>query len=83
MVADIPTAIQDASLGVQGRRRSVIHAVPNTKRESAIPQAICSFQNGKLLMATPGGYFTARCTESNSPQLPPTVPSSWRFQGWS
>ena len=72
----MPTAIQDVSRGFQGRRRKVSQAAPNMKALNAIPLPICSFQNGKLLMASPGGYFTARCTESIRPQYPPTVPSS-------
>jgi len=47
----MPTAIQDASRGVHGRRRSVSQATPNTKTLNPIPLPICSFQNGKLLMA--------------------------------
>ena len=68
VVAEIPTAIQDASRGVHGRRRNVGQAAPNTNRLKAMPQPICSFQNGKLVMASPGGYFTARLTESSRPQ---------------
>src|SRR6516164_1507911 len=83
VVADIPTASQEASRGCQGLRRNASHAEPNTRIASTIPLPMANFQDGKLVMGMPGGYFSERCTESNNPQYPPTVPSSWRFQGWS
>ena len=46
MVADIPTAIQEASRGVQGLRLNVSPAAANTRMANAMPLAICSFQNG-------------------------------------
>ena len=67
-VAEVPTASQLISRGCQGRRRNVSQPARNTKKLSAMPHAVCSFQNGKLLMGSPGGYFTARWSASISPQ---------------
>ena len=67
VVADVPTAIHEISRGCHGRRRSVSHPARKTNKLSAMPQPICSFQYVKLLMASPGGYFTALCTASNKP----------------
>jgi hypothetical protein len=83
VAAQMATAIQDVSRGIHGLRRKVSTAAPNTSTLKPMPLPICHFQSGKLLMASLGGYFKARCTESSKPQYPPTVPSSWRFQGWS
>src|ERR1700741_2568999 len=82
-VADIATATHDASPGMDGRRHRVAKAAPKTEMLKISPHPSCSFQNGWLLTAAPGGYFTSRLSPSNSPQLPPTVPSHWRFQGSS
>ena len=82
-VADNPTAIHDATRGDHGRRRSVSMATAKVATASSNPAPICHFHRGKLLTATPAGYFKARAPASISPQYPPTVPSSARFQGWS
>ena len=68
VVAEIATAIQDDSRGVQGRRRSVSQAARNTMQAQHHAAAHLHFQSGKLLIGSPGGYFSARCTESNRPQ---------------
>src|SRR4029079_2716718 len=59
VVADVPTAIHAASRGCHGRQRSVSPTARKKKRLSAMPHPICSFQYGKFLIVSPGGYFTA------------------------
>jgi hypothetical protein len=79
VVADVATANHETNPVSLGLRRRVNHAAPKIRIASAIPLRICSFQSGKLLIGTPGGYFSVRGTEWNKPQDPPTVPSISRF----
>ena len=60
VVAEIATATQELSRGVHGRRRRADIADRKVKALSTMPAAMYSFHDGKLLMGTPGGYFTSR-----------------------
>ena len=79
MVADRATASHDPNPGSLGLRRKLSQATPNTRIASTSPLPICSFQAGKLLIGSPGGYFSVRSSEENRPHDPPTVPSISRF----
>ena len=57
-LTDMSVAQDHTRPGKVGLKVSV--AARNVKALRIMPQAICSFHAGKLLTATPGGYFTAR-----------------------